>query len=84
MGDKKLSQDISTNKLGNLEFQMGKSVKLSREGFQKRLKDYKKNPMSQIMQMFDEKNAELISALKQQEIRLKKKIVFYDNPIEIN
>ena len=63
---------------------MGKSVKLSKEGFQKRLKEYEKNPMSQMMQMFDEKNSELMNALKKQEIRIKKQIAFYNNPIEIN
>ena len=84
VANKKLVQDINANKLNNLEFQMGKSVKLSKEGFQKRLKEYEKNPMSQMMQMFDEKNSELMNALKKQEIRIKKQIAFYNNPIEIN
>jgi len=83
VGNKKLNQDITANQLNYLEFQMGKSVKLSKDGFQKRLNEYEKNPMSQMMQMFDEKNAELMNALKQQEIRLKKKIAYYNNPIEI-
>lgn len=83
-GNKKLNQDINTNKLNNLEFQMGKSVKLSKEGFQKRLNDYEKNPMSQMMQMFDEKDAELMKALKQRELIIKKNIAHYNNPIEID
>jgi GLPGLI family protein len=82
IGNKKLAQDLSINRLNNLEFQMGKSVKLSKEGFQKRLGEYEKNPISQMMQMFDEKDVELMKALKQQEIRIKKQIALYNNPIE--
>lgn len=84
LANKKLAQDINTNKMNYLEFQMGKSVKLSKEGFRKRLNEYERNPMSQMMQMFDEKNADLMKALKQQEIRIKKQIAFYNNPIEID
>lgn len=83
VANKKLMQDITANKLNYLEFEMGKPTKLSKEGFQKRLKEYEKNPMSQMMQMFDEKDAELMKALKQQEIRIKSKISYYNNPIEI-
>lgn len=83
-GNKKLDQDIKSNKQNYLEFQMGTPVKLSKEGFQKRLNEYERNPMSQMMQMFDEKDAELMKALKQQEVRIKEKIAYNNNPIEIN
>lgn len=82
-GNKKLSQNIDLNKTNYMEYQMGKSVKLNKEGFQKRLNEYEQNPMSQMLQMFDEKDAGLMKALKQQEIRIKKQIAFYNNPIEI-
>lgn len=83
-GNKKLNQDIKSNKQNYLEFQMGTPVKLSKEGFQKRLNEYGKNPMSQMMQMFDEKDAELMKALKEQEVRIREKIAYYNNPIETN
>lgn len=81
--NKKLNQDLESNKLNYLEFEMGKPIKLSKKGFLTRLKEYEKNPISQMMQMFSDKDSELMNALKQQEVRIKKQISYYNNPIEI-
>lgn len=82
-GNKKLDQDIGLNKQNYLESQMGEAKKISKEGFVKRLKQYNKNPMGQISQMFDDKNPELMKKLKEEETRLRQQISHYNNTIEI-
>ncbi len=82
--NKKLSQNIDANKLNYLEFQMGEAMKISKEGFVKKRSEYRKNPMGQMSQWFDEKNPELMKKLKEQESREKDKLAHYSNIIEIN
>ena len=84
VANKKLSQDISTNKLNYLEEQGMTSKKVAKKAFLKRQQEYNSNPMGQMMQMFEEKDPELMKKLKEEETRAKKKIAFYNNPIEIN
>lgn len=81
--NKKLSQDIATNKQNYLEFQMGEAKKISKEGFVKRLSEYRKNPMGQISQWYDDKNPEIMKRLKEQETREKKKLAHYSNTVEL-
>ncbi|UQB67908.1 GLPGLI family protein [Epilithonimonas zeae] len=81
--NKKLSQNIVTNKQNYLEFQMGEAKKITKDGFVKRLSEYRKNPMGQMSQWFDEKNPELMKRLKEQEKREKEKLAHYNNTVEI-
>jgi GLPGLI family protein len=82
-GNKKLNQDISTNKLNYLEEQGMASKKITKKAFLKSQQDYNNNPMGKMMQMFDEKDAMLMKKLREEEVRAKKQISFYNNPIEI-
>lgn len=83
-GNKKLDQGLETNKLNYLEEQGMSSKKIMKKAFLKRQQEYSRNPMGQMMQMFDEKDAELMKALKQRELIVKKNIAYYNNPIEID
>lgn len=80
--NKKLNQDINLNKLNYLESQMGIAKKVPKSTFVKRLAEYQKNPMGQMSRMFNDKDAELMRKLKEEENRLKKQIQHYNNSIE--
>lgn len=67
--NKKLNQNIDTNKLNYLEFQMGEAKKISKDGFAKRLNEYRKSPMGQMSQWYEDKDVELMKKLKEQETR---------------
>jgi GLPGLI family protein len=81
--NKKLNQNIDTNKLNYLEFQMGEAKKISKDGFVKRMSEYRKNPMGQMSQWYEDKDAELMKKLKEQETREKQKLNHYNNPVEL-
>ena len=81
--NKKLNQNIDTNKLNFLEFQMGEAKKISKDGFVKRMSEYRKNPMGQMSQWYEGKDAELMKKLKEQETREKQKLNHYNNPVEL-
>ncbi|TDX84613.1 GLPGLI family protein [Epilithonimonas xixisoli] len=83
-GNKKLTHNIEINKLNYLESQMGEAKKIPKSAFEKRSAEYRKNPMSQMLRSFDEKDVELMKKLKEEETRLKKQISFYNNPIEVD
>lgn len=82
-GNKKLNQNIDSDKMNYLEFQMGEAKKIPKTAFLKRLAEYQKSPMGQMLRSFNEKDIELIKKLKEEETRLIKQISFYNNPIEI-
>ncbi|SEQ20522.1 GLPGLI family protein [Epilithonimonas lactis] len=83
-GNKKLKQNINSNKLNYLEEQGMISKKITKKAFLKRQQEYSNNPMGQMMQMFDEKDAVLMKKLKEEETRVKSQIIRYNNPIEIH
>ena len=62
---------------------MGEAMKISKEGFVKKRNEYRKNPMGQMSQWFDEKNPELMKKLKEQESREKQKLNHYNNTVEL-
>lgn len=83
-GNKTLDQDIETNKLNYLEEQGMSSKKITKKAFLKRQQEYSRDPMGQLMQMFDKKDAVLMKKLKEEEAWTLKQIARYNNPIEIN
>lgn len=83
-GNKTLDQDIETNKLNYLEEQGMSSKKIPKKAFLKRQQEYSRDPMGQLMQMFDKKDAVLMKKLKEEEAWTLKQIARYNNPIEIN
>lgn len=83
-GNKKLDHNLGTNELNYLEQQGMSSKKITKKAFLKRQQEYNRDPMGQLMQMFDEKDAVLMKKLKEEEARTLKQIARYNNPIEIN
>lgn len=82
-GNKKINQNIKINKLNYLEAQMGEAKKISKEVFEKKRYQYRNNPMGQMIQMFDEKDADLMKKLKELEAEEKVKLAHYSNAVEI-
>lgn len=62
---------------------MGEAKKISKDGFVKRMSEYRKNPMGQMSQWYEDKDAELMKKLKEQETREKQKLNHYNNPVEL-
>lgn len=84
VGNKKLSQDVDINRLNYLEAQGMASKKITKNAFLKRRLEYNNDPMGQMIQMFDEKDAVLMKKLKEEENRVRKQLDSHNNMIEIN